>query len=198
MLTPGCLPSTLLQGTGHPSPSSAHIGRVHIPRRRAPQKHHTYSLSPQNIWRRPQPTFCRTAQLSQRHEQLVWRTQDWGTQSTKADPLLLLKYSFHNLSFCPSIAMTSILVLQHFGLIHGYLPHICLCSCIFILRTSFLPTILTSISLSLTSFGWGLSQLSVCSETVCSPAIPGPAPAGIYPSPPQMTGSAEAIAGKML
>lgn len=67
--------------------------------------------------------------------------------------------------------MTSILTLENFGLIHGYLPHICFCSSVFILRISFFPTIPTSISLSLTSFGWGLSQLSVSAQKQPAPQL---------------------------
>lgn len=65
--------------------------------------------------------------------------------------------------------MTSILARQNFGLIHGYLPHICFCFSVFTLRTSFLPTIPTSISLSLISFGRGLFQLSVSAQKQPAP-----------------------------
>jgi len=172
VLTPGCLASTSLQGIGHPNPSSAHEGHVHIPRRRAPQKHHIQFKPPKHL----EETAAHTLQ-SCPIKPKTWAAglEDTGLGNTARVPRLVPYCCWNALSIIfldallPPIAMTSTLVLQNFGLIPGCLPHICFCSCIFTLRTSFLPTIPTIISLSLTSFGWGLSQLSVSAQKQPAP-----------------------------
>lgn len=114
------------------------------------------------------------------------------SQSTKAGPLLLLKCSFHNLSCCPSPFYSNDLNPCASKLwAYSWLPS----THLFLLLYFYIKNILLSHHShhhqSLSDFIWLrlISALSLCSETACSPAIPGPAPAGIYPSPPRMAGS---------